>query len=165
MIVPKTSSLFRQCLSARGPFQGSQIDTLRARVGDGSANAAADKWPNVGRVTLFNPFFTMDVAQRAGTLYHEARHADGCGHNAGKNCGRKTSCDKSWDNGCPAAGNDAGANRYHVTFLRAYYVSTRSTFAMRSLALTRANDMLADAFRDNPCFRFNSSGAAYDSCN
>jgi hypothetical protein len=149
-------------------YAGNQINKLRARISDDDGNlASTGSGLNNRQVTLYNNFFTQDVGLRAGTIFHEARHADGCGHNAeDRNCYRKASCDKSWENGCPAAGNDAGANRYQVTFLRAYGVSPHSTGTLRLAALQKANVILRDAFRDDPCFRFDLvTGAAVDWCN
>ena len=74
-------------------FARNAIDELDARCGSGGAYARtqdaglfADSWTQ-----LYLPFFYDEgVSLRAGTLVHEARHADGKGHDSGGN-------DSSWE--------------------------------------------------------------------
>lgn len=146
-------------------YAAEEINKLKADLGNSDSPYARTS----GRtVTLYSYFWGQSVPARAGTIFHEARHADGCNHNASdSSCVRRESCDKSWENGCPAAGNDSGANRYQVTFLNWYALTAfRITPALRQSAVNRANEIIDTGYRDVPCFDINSQGAVVSNgCN
>lgn len=70
-------------------FARNAIDELHGRCG--SDSIAWTQWgPFIDSETeLYLAFFAQAVSLRAGTLIHEARHADGRGHDKGDN-------DSSW---------------------------------------------------------------------
>ena len=124
-------------------FARTHIDELDGRCGDGSAVAETrhvsgpgDEWTR-----LFLPFFYQrGVSERAGSLIHESRHADGKPHDSGNN-------DSSWDYN--------GAWRWQVCWLSWFAGSaepTRSTPAMRAVARQRANIILTQNFVTPPGF-------------
>ena len=121
-------------------FVREEIDELDGRCGDGTAYATTrtgflvDNWTQL----YLGFFYSLSVAERAGTLVHEARHADGKGHNDGNN-------DSSW------AYN--GAWRWHVCWLAWFWATgTRTTSALRTKARQRANLILATRFTTPPGF-------------
>lgn len=143
----------------------NQITRLEPDCGN-HANASAT---SSGRVKVYRPFYNNNYynpVQRAGTIFHEARHASGCAHNASdSSCPRGASCDKSWTNGCPASGKDDGANRFHVTYLAWYLATaTRINATLRDLAQANANSILADAFKTKPCHSLDSYGYPVQEC-
>ena len=121
-------------------YARNEIDELDARCGDGSAFARTrwgilvDNWTR-----LYLPFFySQGVSLRAGTLVHEARHADWKGHNSGNN-------DSSWGYN--------GAWRYHVCWLAWFaHAGTRTSAAMRTMARQRANNIINTRFVTHPGF-------------
>jgi len=121
-------------------FVREEIDELDGRCGDGSYYAytqwgfLVDNWTRL----YMGFFYSLAVPERAATLVHEARHADGKGHNAGNN-------DSSW------AYN--GAWRWHVCWLAWFwYAGQRTTSALRTKARQRANAILASRFTTPPGF-------------
>lgn len=118
------------------------------------------------KVTLHLSFHNdSNPVARASTIFHEARHASACPHNANaSSCDDGGSCDKSWTNGCPAAGNDAGANRYGIQFM-AWYLNTakpnRINSSLRTLTRAYANARLAGRFKNKPCHRYDDFGIPY----
>ncbi len=72
-------------------FARNAIDELDARCGDGTAIAYSVWGPIIDNYTQLYLlyFYGQGVSLRAGTLVHEARHADGRGHDSGNN-------DSSW---------------------------------------------------------------------
>lgn len=130
-------------------FASNEIDELDARCGFGNPNGCttARTWWGAGvndRTALYWPFFYgLNVPARASTIVHEARHADGRGHNGGSGCPRNGSCDKTW--------GYWGANTYQVMYL--WWLRAQgnlTTPAVRALARTRGNNILANGFNTRP---------------
>jgi len=87
---------------------------------------------------LYLPFFNGGVPQRAALLLHEARHADGVGHDDGDN-------DSSWEYN--------GAWRWQVCWLSWFAAEgQRSTQILRDLARQSANGILGSRFTKPPGF-------------
>jgi len=131
------------------PFAASNIDELDGRCGSGDKNSGARATTYHGaavddRTELKWPFFYGEnVVERAGTIVHEARHANGKSHNAGTSCPRKASCDSEW--------SYMGANSYHVLYLWWFYVDgTRTTTAMKNFAKTEAQYVIDYGFKTRP---------------
>jgi hypothetical protein len=112
----------------------------------GSSPGDWNAWAYGSRVELYLPYFYgLDVASRAGTLLHEARHNGGKSHNGGSSCPRGASCDTNWDY--------QGANMYHVLYLWWFAVDgTRTTSAIRDMARNRARTVHNNGFNTNPGF-------------
>jgi len=155
-------TLWAQCWSA------SQIDELDGRCGSGTTNTGdaalthrgVDDWTE-----LYWPFFYgMTISVRGASIFHEARHAWGCGHNGGSSCLRGGSCDFSYGSGC-TEGTMQGSNTYEVNYI-AWYLNTawRTTQGLKDAALARANDVLARGYVFDPCFRLSSNGTAVSVC-
>jgi hypothetical protein len=151
-------------------WAGNQIDELNGRCGS---------WPNGDRAytqygwfvdaytDLYFPFFYgEDVVQRAGTIFHEARHASWCSHSANNDeCARGKSCETSFYDGCGAFGDGMGANGYQVRFLEWFAVTATWTTPFLTLSsIVEANNILGNAFKQDPCFRLASDGYEYSSC-
>jgi hypothetical protein len=100
-----------------------------------------DSWTKLG----IPWFYHSTVPERAGTVVHEARHANGVGHSS-CGCPRGKSCDKDW--------NYFGANTYQVIWLE-WFASTaaNTTPAMQQRARDRANEILSSGFCTDPGFR------------
>jgi len=94
-----------------------------------------------GVTELFRPFFyEWSVPLRAGTLLHEARHAEGVSHD-GTN-GRN---DSDWGYN--------GAWRWNVCWLALFYFSGENTSKpLRMIAKHRANIILSERFDTSPDF-------------
>ncbi len=120
-------------------FARNAIDELDGRCGDGSAIAWSTWGPFVNdRTELYLGYFAQGVSLRAGTLVHEARHADGRGHDAGNN-------DSSWGYN--------GAWRWHVCWLAWFAAAgTRTSAAMKTAARQRANNIINTRFVQHPGF-------------
>lgn len=121
-------------------FARNAIDELDARCGDGTAIASTRWGPIIDNYTrLFLPYFYgQGVSLRAGTLIHEARHADGKGHDAGGN-------DSSWGYN--------GAWRWQVCWLAWFaFAGTRTSQAMKDAARQRANNIINSRFTTHPGF-------------
>ncbi len=124
-----------------GRFARNAIDEVDGRCGDGTAIARTqsgglfvDEWTQL----YLGFFYSRAVPERAGTLVHEARHADGRGHDSGNN-------DSSWDYN--------GAWRWHVCWLAWFAFEGRSTTtALKALARQRANIILSNNFVTPPGF-------------
>ncbi|NNM23648.1 MAG: hypothetical protein HKO54_08835 [Flavobacteriaceae bacterium] len=103
-------------------------------------------WAYGNRVELYIPYFyNLNVASRAGTLLHEARHNGGKSHNGGSGCPRAASCDTNWDY--------EGANMYQVLYLWWFAVDgTRTTQAIRDMGRNRARAVHNNGFNTNPGF-------------
>lgn len=155
-------------------WAGNQIDELDGRCGSGNASSGSRARTQFGPIIdnwtrLYWPFFYGEsVVQRAGTIFHEARHAHGwCNH--GGSCPRGSSCDKSWNDGCfgVGSGSGAGANTYQVLWLNWFATTARSGWinsTIRANAVAEANSILSRAYQNDPCFRMNSSGFFISSC-
>lgn len=121
-------------------FARNHIDELDARCGDGSAYARTYSGAFADdRTQLFLSFFyEHGVSNRAGTILHESRHADGKGHNSGNN-------DTNW------AYN--GAWRWHVSWLAWFaYEGRNASVAMKTQATQRANNIINSRFVEHPGF-------------
>ena len=119
-------------------FARNAIDELDGRCGSGAI--AWTQWgPFVDDKTeLYLGYFAQAVSLRAGSLVHEARHADGRGHDRGNN-------DSSW------AYN--GAWRWQVCWLAWFaFAGTRTSQAMKTMATQRANNILNGNFETPPGF-------------
>jgi len=148
-------------------WSAANIDELDGRCGNGgTSGTAATTHRGVDDYTeLYWPFFYgMDVVQRAASVFHEARHANGCGHNAGTSCPRGGSCDNKWNQGCGTS-TSQGANQFEVNYLSWYANSAwRTTPTLRTSAVSRANDILATGFRVDPCIRMSANGGTFKTC-
>jgi hypothetical protein len=119
-------------------FARNAIDELDGRCGDGSI--AYTQWGPLtdDKTELYLAYFAQAVSLRAGTLVHEARHADGKGHDSGKN-------DSSWEYN--------GAWRWQVCWLAWFaFAGTRTSTAMKTMATQRANNILNSNFATPPGF-------------
>jgi len=112
----------------------------------GSSPGQWNAWAYGSRIEFYIPYFyNLDVASRAGTLLHEARHNGGKSHNGDSGCPRGVSCDTNWDY--------EGANMYQVLYLWWFGVDgTRTTSAIRNMGLNRARTVHNTAFNTNPGF-------------
>jgi len=123
-------------------FFRERIVGLAARCRSNSSPESAAATPRgyrAGRTLLFVPFFyERTVPERAGTLLHEARHADDVPHNAGKR-------DSSWEYD--------GAWRWHVCWL-AWFISSGvvTSPVLKDKARQRANFILDERFVKWPGF-------------
>lgn len=158
-----------------GNYSMREIDELDARCGDGTKRAHTQWGPVVDNYTeLYLPFFyNENVVQRAGTLLHESRHADWCGHNGndGSNrCpARSDSCDESYYDGCSGVGSPSGrgADGYQALWLWWFTVDADTvvgTDVRKAFARDEANTILSNMFDVNPCFNISSSGATIRTC-
>ncbi len=131
-------------------FSSNAIDELDARCDfgracDGCVLATTVSGPIIDNYTVLKwPFFySLDAPSRAGTIVHEARHADGKGHNCGSGCPRGGSCDSSWGYN--------GANTYQVLYLWWLYAEGRGIARpLRNMARNRANGILSSGFCNRP---------------
>lgn len=150
---PPTSSgdMSGNILHWGGNFAAKNIDELDARCGDGTARASTrtgglfvDEWTR-----LYLPFFyNENVIQRAGTVLHESRHANGKSHNGGTGCPRRASCDKTWEN--------ERANMYQALWLWWFRVEGRAwTSAMSQQAKDEANYVIDRGFNTKPNYHVN----------
>jgi hypothetical protein len=151
-------------------YSGNSIDEL-----DGSCETdvrAHTRWgPFIDNWTRLKvPFFYDEtVVQRAGTVFHEARHAQGwCAHDS--NCiDGNSSCDPSFYGGCVGVGSSSGngANGYTVLFAAWFASTARSTWTnptIRMDAVNEGNRYLSNRFGTDPCFRLDSNGNAFTTC-
>lgn len=126
----------------------TQIDELDAACGDGPVARTTQGIDDY--TELYIPFFYQrDVAERAGTLVHEARHMGGKSHDAnfppGSALGSGDQGDSSWGYN--------GAWMYQALCLWWFAVAgTRTTPALRDSAKTRANLIINNAFATHPGF-------------
>jgi hypothetical protein len=146
-----TSDFSGNALRWAYPFSATAIDELDCRCGSGDKNVGPRATTYWGffvddRTVLKWPFFYDEVVvQRAGTIVHEARHADDKDHNGGSGCPRGKSCDTNWDY--------QGANMYQVLYLWWFRVDgTRTTTAMKNWARLEAQNIIDRGFNTNPGF-------------
>jgi hypothetical protein len=130
-----------------GRFARDNIDELDARCGT-SSTRIAKTWSGAfvdDRTELYLPYFYgPTVPMRAGTLIHEARHANGVSHNSGGN-------DSSWGYN--------GAWRFQVSWLAWFARACQNTtLALKASAVQRANVILDRNFVTDPGFRIGLSG-------
>jgi hypothetical protein len=157
-----------------GNYTMREIDELDARCGDGSKRAYTQWGWQDNYTRLYLPFFyDENVVERAGTLIHEARHADWCGHdgNDGSNkCpARSSSCDEDYYDGCAGIGSPSGrgACGYQAVWLWWFTVDadniTGSTIR-KDFARDEANRILDTMFDNDPCFNITSTGNVVSTC-
>ncbi|MGQ0617033.1 MAG: hypothetical protein ACT4PW_08570 [Acidimicrobiia bacterium] len=123
-----------------GRFARNAIDEVDGRCGDGTAVAWTQWGPFADDKTelYLSFFYSRSVPERAGTLIHEARHADGKGHDSANR-------DSSWGYN--------GAWRWQVCWLAWFaFEGTGTTSALKTLARQRANIILASQFVTPPGF-------------
>lgn len=131
------------------PFSSNAIDELEARCGGGNLTgsitlATTFTGAQDNRTELYwGYFYALDVAGRAGTIVHEARHADG-GPSHNCNTCSAGSCDSNW--------NLWGSRSYEVDYLWWLRATggAKITNAMSILAKNRANGVLSSAFCKRP---------------
>jgi hypothetical protein len=159
-----------------GNYSMREFDELDARCGDGSSKRAHTQWGVVvdNYTQLYLPFFYGEnVVERAGTLLHESRHADWCGHNGNDGSNRcpamSDSCDESFGDGCTGVGSPSGrgATGYQALWLWWFTVDAdgiTGTSVRKAFARDEANRILSTMFDVNPCFNITSSGATVSTC-
>jgi hypothetical protein len=151
-------------------YAGNSIDELDGVCGD-SPRAYTQAAPVVDNYTnLYMAFFYGEtVIQRAGTIFHEARHAQGWCQHDGSCLDGGDSCDPNWANGCVGIGSSSGvgANAYTVLYMSWFAATARSNWinsTIRADAVAEGNRYLARRFGQDPCFRLNSAGYSYSTC-
>jgi len=149
-------------------WAGNNIDELDGRCSNGDARAFTQGGPVIDNYTeLYWPFFYGEtVVQRAGTIFHEARHMDGCAHNGQGGCpAGGESCDRGWSDGCWGWWSGNGANAYTVLY-QWWFASTATwtTSTVRASAVSEANFFLSQRFNTDPCFRLTSTGSTFSVC-
>ena len=115
------------------------IDELDARCGDGSEWAHTWwGWQDNKTELYLGFFYTASVSQRASVLLHEARHADGKGHDSGNN-------DSSWGYN--------GAWRWEVCWLSWFAaVGVNTSPPLQTQARQRGNNIINTRFVTHPGF-------------
>jgi hypothetical protein len=158
-----------------GNYTIREFDELDARCGDGTARAYTRWGVFVDNYTnLYIPFFyDENVVERAGTLVHEARHADWCGHNGndGSNAcsAANSSCDEKYMDGCSGAFSPSGrgADGYQILWLWWYAFEAdaqHSNATMKDFARDEANRILNTMLDVDPCFNITSNGDKIITC-
>jgi hypothetical protein len=131
-------------------YAESAIDELDARCEGHNGALAHTQWgPIIDNYTqlYLSFFYGYSVPERAGTIVHEARHAEWRGHDS-CSCPRGASCDARWE--------DGGANSYQIYYLWWFVDSgVNTTTAMKQRAQDRANDILGRGFCTPTSFRLN----------
>ncbi len=132
-------------------YSAREIDELDGRCGNRRtfgtvAQTVRGGWWVDDRTELMSPFFYgKSVPERAGTIVHEARHADGWSHHS-CSCPRRTACDRSWF--------DYHANTYGILYMWWFIDSgVNTTSAMKRRAQYRVNNVLAEGFCTPTSFR------------
>ncbi len=89
-------------------FAASNVKVLKVNC---DADYVAKTNFSIGQngVQLSENYFNAEVLDRASTLVHESRHADGNYHAFSENCKRGGSCDRNW--------SQNGANTYEALYL------------------------------------------------
>lgn len=158
-----------------GNYTVREFDELDARCGDDETRAHTEWGPIIDNYTeLYLPFFyNENVVQRAGTLVHESRHADWCGHNGNDDANAcramSNSCDEKYKDGCTGIGSPSGrgANGYQILWLWWYAFeadSQHSNVTMKDFARDEANRILNTMLDANPCFNITSNGDKINTC-
>ena len=123
-----------------------------------------DIWHGFARYTqvwVYPGFFDLPAIDRAGMIVHEARHAEGCTHNAGVK-------DQSYLSGCQEY-TAPGAYAYELYYLadyarRSVERSYWSTPSIRKRAVDSANQAMAFMVK-SPCWEVGADGNYYWSTN
>lgn len=160
-----------------GNYSMREIDELDARCyGSSTTTRAYTRWGIfVDNYTqLYLPFFyNENVVERAGTILHEARHADWCGHNGndGSNAcpSGSNSCDESFGNGCDGIGSPSGrgGTGYQALWLWWFTVDSDNitgTTTRKEFARDEANRIFDTMFDVDPCINITSTGAVINTC-
>ena len=158
-----------------GNYTIREFDELDARCGSGSKRAYTQWGVIIDNYTeLYIPFFyDENVVERAGTLVHEARHADWCGHNGNDGSNRcsamSASCDEAYMDGCGGIGSPSGrgAAGYQILWLWWYAFEAdaqHSNSTMKAFARDEANRILNTMLDVNPCFNITANGAKVNTC-
>ena len=159
-----TNSSFDNSIALNYAYDRSKnwIDHLRVRCAIDSDDSAAAShnggaWGWIGgdngsgTVYLYQNVFGSSVVSLATVLVHEARHKKK-GHNGGRGCPRRASCDSSF-------GYD-GANAYQLLYGWWYGVSSRnSTRFTRQMGLDNARSIQNRAFNTRPTFVINRTAS------
>lgn len=157
------------------PWAKGQTDEVDAACdrGDGVLETYAKYREDAGNeYTQFywGFFYGQSVPERAMSIFHESRHADGCSHNA---MDLGSSVDDSWNDGCEWSWwedndgmselpSEAGARQYEAMWGWAFYkYGQNTTPALRARALAAVNDIFHYNYRHRPCFRVGTDGEAY----
>jgi hypothetical protein len=113
-----------------------------------------------GNTPSFEPSANCaSASERASAIFHEARHASGCGHNY------QTTKDAGWSSGCAYQWSGQGAWAYSVLFMWWYNASANlATQSLKDRAADRANSWLSTMFQADPCFRIRSDGSSFNVC-
>jgi hypothetical protein len=151
-------------------WSGNSIDELDGMCGN-SPRARTNYTPGIDNYTnLYMAFFYDEtVVQRAGTIFHEARHAQGfCSHTSGCVDGND-SCDPNFNNGCVGVGSGSGrgANAYTVLYMNWFATTARPDWINQSIkddAIAEATRYLNNRFETDPCFRLDSNGFSFQTC-
>jgi hypothetical protein len=171
-----TSDFSGSILHWGGNYSMREIDELDARCGSSATTRAHTQWgPIVDNYTeLYLPFFYGEnVVERAGTILHESRHADWCGHNGNDGSNKcsagSDSCDESFEDGCSGIGSPSGrgATGFQALWMWWFTVSADSitgTSTRKAFARDEANRIFNTMFDVNPCINITSSGAVIDTC-
>jgi len=152
-------------------WAGNSIDEVYPGCEANEPRAHTSYGPFVDAYTklFFSFFYDEDVIQRAGTLFHEARHAQGwCDHTDSCADG-PDSCDPNWGSGCVGAGSSSGlgANGYTVLYMNWFATTARSNWinpTIRASAVAEGNYYLSHRFGTDPCFRLNAAGFPVTTC-
>ena len=152
-------------------WAGDNIDEIYPTCETGGTRAKTQFGTFVDNYTkLYQPFFYDEtVVHRAGTLFHEARHANGwCSHTSTCADGGD-SCDPNFSSGCVGTGSGSGpgANGYTVLYMNWFATTARSNWintAIRANAVSEGNYYLTRRFGTDPCFRMNSAGYTFKTC-
>ena len=130
-----------------GPnFADSNIDELDGRCQEGRHLARTQRpWTPIGDAwTRLYPLFfdTLWPVERAASLLHEARHAEG-GYEHVSGCAGGGSCDPSW--------GYQGANVFEVAYLWWFWYEARATPAgQKARAKSTGNIILDNGFVERP---------------
>ena len=120
-----------------------------------SHNGGAWEWiggdNGSGTVYLYQNIFSSSIVSLSTTLVHEARHKKK-GHNGGKGCPRKASCDKDF--------GYSGANAYQLLYGWWYGVASKnSTKFTRQMGLDNARGIQNRAFNKRPGFNIQKTAS------
>ena len=125
-------------------FSKESINHLRADCASNFSPAGAEFHKKSGITYIFQNGFGGSIMWLSATILHEARHKHK-GHNGGKGCPRKASCDSSFEYD--------GSNTYELLYSWWYGVAGgKSTKFTRQMALDNARRLQNTAFNKRPGF-------------
>jgi hypothetical protein len=152
-------------------WAGNNIDELTTSCATDARATTQFGSPIDNYTTLKIPFLRDEtVVQRASTVFHEARHANGwCRHNSSP-CGAGLECEPSFSgSGCVGFGSSSGfgAFGYQALWLN-WFASTAQSgwinFSTRADAVAEGNRILANNFSTKTCSRLDSNGFMFQIC-